>query len=117
MRARQVNAHAVQRPDLNYEVIGRVVRRKLRRDGVLDGLIAKDEGGLTQVIVEECIRLDKSIAINDQPARDADEHHSREQPSQQARPDGSHDAGLTRYPTPRTLSMKSFPSLRRSPWM
>ncbi len=28
-----------------------------------------------------------------------------------------HCAGLTRYPTPRTLSMKSVPSFRRRPWM
>src|ERR1700729_3905154 len=117
MRAREVNAYAVERPDLHYEVIGRVVRRKLCSDRILDGLVAEDEGCLSQVIIEEGIGLGESVPINDPTPGSADEHDSREQPGQQPRTNGSHDVGLTRYPTPRTLSMKSFPSLRRNPWM
>ena len=64
MRARQINAYAIQRPDLDYAVIGSVARGQLCRDGILHGLVAKDECGLAQVVVEERIRLVKGVAIN-----------------------------------------------------
>ena len=96
VRPRQVHPHAIERPDLHDEVVGRVRRRQLRREQVLDRLVAQDERGLAQMVVEERVRFAQGVAVHGPAARGADEQHAAEEPRQQPRTQRAHGAGLTR---------------------
>ncbi len=96
VRPRQIHPHAIEGPDLHDEVVGRVRRRKLRREQVLDRLVAQDERGLAQVVIEERVRFAQGVAVHDPAARGADEHHAGQEPAQQPRAQRAHGAGLTR---------------------
>ena len=96
VRARLIHPHAIERPDLDHEVVGGIGARNLRREQILHGLIAQDERGLPQVIVEERVGLDEGVAIDDPAAGGADEHDARHEPGEEPRPERGHGAGLTR---------------------
>ena len=80
-----VDPPAVDRPDLDDEVISDIAGWNGRWKLILDRLIAQEERRLLEVIVEERVRLREGIAVDDEPAGRADEHHAAEEPHQQAR--------------------------------
>ena len=62
---------------------------------VFDRLVAQQQGGLAQVIVEEDVRLGEGVAIDEPAANGTHEQYAAEQPDEQAGADGIH-AGRTR---------------------
>ncbi len=96
MGLRQVQSYAIDRPDLNDEVVGGITCRNRRLELIFDRLIAQQQRGLPQLVVEKSVCLPQRVSINDPPACSSDQHDSAEQPDEQTCAQGAHGAGLTR---------------------
>ncbi len=96
VRSRQVDAHAIERPHLHHEVVGGIRLRQLRCQQVLDRLVAQDECGLAQVVVEEGVGFRQRVLVHHPAAAGPHHHHRRQEPGEQARAQRAHAAGLTR---------------------
>ena len=90
VRARQVDAHAFPRPDLDDEVVFRDSAGHARAAGKHLHLVAQQQCGLAQLRVEEGIGLGTGNAIAEPPAEGADQYHRAHQSGKQAVAQRSH---------------------------
>src|ERR1700704_6160915 len=103
-------------PDLDDEFVFGIVLKELWRQRL--PAVAYLHGDLSQLAIEEEIRLVPPREIGDEHADQAHGREDRCDPGQGRPANGRHDASLiTSQPAPRTLRMISLSNLRRMLWI
>src|SRR5205823_14713039 len=121
-RLRKKELHAALVPDLHDQRIAACGADAAGAGGRCDkGRIGQRSRHFLELVVEQRVRLVACAQIGADRSADDGECQAQEQPHQQFATDGFHAACgsgfATIQPTPRTLRMRSAPSLRRSEWM